>query len=296
MSKPESKTDAKPEYQTGYDEPKHITGHPVEATFVPKVYQAICNVMEALSKAGISKERKNQSQNYAFRGIDDVYNALCAILSENKLCMLPRVVTRTCEERTSGKGTVLFYVNVIVEFDLVSAEDGTVHTIRAVGEAMDSGDKATNKSQSAAYKYAAMMAFCIPTEGNGKDSEEDTHENIAPRAAPKATKAAKTVEEAVSPPHNPKTGEVLPPHAIAVPVVNDVGDPKMWAKIYIAALKTAATDDELQKWVKLNAKLMGQLPNYEPAAHKEITKVLEELRAGFEKLPVEEKTNPLQAG
>jgi hypothetical protein len=44
---------------------------------------------------------------------------------------------------------------------------------------MDMSDKATNKAMSAAYKYAAMQAFAIPTEGDN-DTE---NQNIEP--APK---------------------------------------------------------------------------------------------------------------
>ncbi len=51
--------------------------------------------------------------------------------------------------------------------------------MKTYGEAMDSGDKSTNKAMSAAYKYAAMQAFCIPTEGD-HDTENQTHEDIAP--------------------------------------------------------------------------------------------------------------------
>ena len=43
---------------------------------------------------------------------------------------------------------------------------------------MDSGDKATNKAMSAAYKYACMQAFCIPTEGDN-DADAKTHEVAA---------------------------------------------------------------------------------------------------------------------
>jgi hypothetical protein len=43
---------------------------------------------------------------------------------------------------------------------------------------MDSGDKATNKAMSAAYKYAAFMAFAIPTEGDN-DADATTHD-VAP--------------------------------------------------------------------------------------------------------------------
>ena len=46
----------------------------------------------------------------------------------------------------------LFYVTVEAEFDFVSSEDGSAHVVRTFGEAMDSGDKATNKAMSAAYR------------------------------------------------------------------------------------------------------------------------------------------------
>ena len=45
---------------------------------------------------------------------------------------------------------------------------------------MDSGDKATNKAMSAAYKYMALQVFCIPTVGDDADSV--THEIVKPSA------------------------------------------------------------------------------------------------------------------
>ena len=58
---------------------------------------------------------------------------------------------------------------------------------------MDSADKATNKAMSAAYKYAAIQAFCIPTEGDN-DADATTHE-VAPRqeAPPPVSDEAKAV-------------------------------------------------------------------------------------------------------
>lgn len=147
-----------------------------------KVYAAIASVMAEIGSSGISKDRRNQQQGYNFRGIDEVYNALSPILSKHKLCILPRILARSVTERTTQKGGVLFYVTVEAEFDLVCAEDGSIHTVRTFGEAMDSADKATNKAMSAAYKYAAMQAFCIPTEGDN-DADATTHE-ISPSKAP----------------------------------------------------------------------------------------------------------------
>jgi hypothetical protein len=142
---------------------------------VPKVYRAISNVTKAIGKEGIGKSRKNVQQNYSFRGVDDVYNALSPFLAEFGLCILPRMLSRELTERVSAKDTALFVVVVEAEFDFVCAEDASKHTVKTYGEAMDIADKATNKAMSAAYKYACMQAFSIPTEGDN-DADSTTHE------------------------------------------------------------------------------------------------------------------------
>jgi hypothetical protein len=139
------------------------------------VYKAINKVQADLAKVGIGKDSTNSYDNYKFRGIDAVYNVLSPLLAKHGLCVLPRVLNRICEERQSNKGGALFYVTVEVEFDFVSADDGSKHTVKTFGEAMDRGDKATNKAMSAAYKYAAFQAFAIPTEGDN-DADSSTHE------------------------------------------------------------------------------------------------------------------------
>lgn len=147
------------------------------------VYQMISEVAAKMAADGISKNRKNQQQGYSFRGIDDVYNALAPIMSSVGLVVLPRVLSRECVERPTQKGGVLFYTTVEVEFDFVSSHDGSKHVVKTYGEAMDSADKSTNKAMSAAYKYACMQAFCIPTEGDN-DADAVTHQP-APKAQPK---------------------------------------------------------------------------------------------------------------
>lgn len=139
------------------------------------VYQLIAEVASEIAHEGISKSRKNQQQGYSFRGIDDVYNALAPIIAKHGLVILPRCLSRELLERQTMKGGVLFYVTVEAEFDFVSSHDGSRHTVKTYGEAMDSADKATNKAMSAAYKYAAFQTFCIPTEGDN-DADAVTHQ------------------------------------------------------------------------------------------------------------------------
>ena len=145
-----------------------------------QVYKAINAVQSELSVIGIVKDKRNgQGAGYNFRGIDDVYNAIAPLLAKHGLCILPRVLTRECIERTSKSGGALFYITVEAEFDFVSSEDGTKHTVKTFGEAMDSGDKATNKAMSADYKYACFQAFSIPTESRD-DADYQTHEVMPP--------------------------------------------------------------------------------------------------------------------
>ncbi|CAI1834701.1 ERF superfamily [Serratia grimesii] len=146
------------------------------------VYKAIAGVARDLSEVGIAKDSQNKQQGFAFRGIDAVYNALSPTLVKNGLVILPRIIDRTVTERATKTGGVLFYVVVKAEFDFVATEDGSKHTVVTYGEAMDSGDKATNKAMSIAYKYAAFQAFCIPTEETAIDADAEVH-SVAPATA-----------------------------------------------------------------------------------------------------------------
>lgn len=161
----------------------------------PAVYAAIAACTKSLSRTGIEKNRQNQQQGFAFRGIDDVYNALSGVLAEHQLCIIPRVVRREVTERQTQRGGVLFYVVVEVEFDLVCAVDGSTHMARFCGEAMDSGDKATNKAMSAAYKYMALQLFCIPTEADN-DADASHHDVAAQDNGP--TQAGQDVLDAIA--------------------------------------------------------------------------------------------------
>jgi hypothetical protein len=134
------------------------------------VYRAINAVQADIAREGIGKNHKNAAQGYSFRGIDDIYNALAPLLAAHRLCIMPLVLSRECGSwKTKGDAT-MFSVTLQVAFDFVSAEDGSTHRAVVFGEGMDTGDKATNKAFSAAYKYAALQVFCIPTEGEDADS------------------------------------------------------------------------------------------------------------------------------
>ncbi len=147
------------------------------------IYKAINKIQASLSKSGISKERKNQQQGYAFRGIDDVYETLAPLLAENGVVILPHYTERSCTERTTAKGGVCFYAVVKGTYEFVDSLDCSTTTCELYGEAMDTADKATNKAMSAAYKYMCLQTFCIPTKGDN-DADATTHV-VTPKSAQK---------------------------------------------------------------------------------------------------------------
>ena len=74
----------------------------------------------------------------------------------------------TREAQDCGKSGQLVIVRAA--FDLVSALDGSKHTIESFGEAIDESDKGSAKAMSAAYKAAMLQAFCIPVPQEDADA------------------------------------------------------------------------------------------------------------------------------
>jgi hypothetical protein len=137
------------------------------------VLLGIQEVMKAFADKGIAKAHKNESQGFKFRGIDDVMNRMAQHLVEANLVIVPSIRNREVSERVNSRGNPLFYVTVLVDFTVYSTVDGSSVVCTVPGEAMDSGDKATNKALSIAYKYMAFQLFAIPID---EDPDRHTHE------------------------------------------------------------------------------------------------------------------------
>ena len=137
------------------------------------------NIFEAINKTmedvgAIGKTSKNQQQGFMFRGIDAVMNALNPAMIKNGIFVVPQVLEQTREERQTAKGGNLIYSVCRIKYTFYAQDGSSVEAV-VVGEGMDSGDKATNKAMSIAFKYACFQVFCIPTE-EMKDPDEECHE------------------------------------------------------------------------------------------------------------------------
>lgn len=136
----------------------------------------ICTAInEIMAEIGaIGKTSKNTTQGFMYRGVDAVMNALQPAMVKHKVFVVPEVLEQTREERTNAKGTTLLYSILRVKFTFF-ADDGSNISAVVIGEGMDSGDKASNKAMSVAFKYACFQVFCIPTE-EMKDPDAESHE------------------------------------------------------------------------------------------------------------------------
>jgi hypothetical protein len=138
------------------------------------IYSAICGVMEDIGVVG--KNDTNKQQGFKYRGIDSVMNALNPAMIKHKIFCVPEVLEQTREERTTAKGATLIYSVCKMRYRFYATDGSSVDAV-VVGEGMDSGDKATNKAMSVAFKYACFQTFCIPTEDLMDDPDADSHEN-----------------------------------------------------------------------------------------------------------------------
>lgn len=147
-----------------------------------QIYAAISAAMSEIGAIG--KEKKNQTRGFKYRGVDDVMNALQPVLIKNHIFVVPEVMEQTREERATSKGGALTYSILKIKYTFF-AEDGSSVSAVVIGEGMDSGDKASNKAMSVAFKYACFQVLCIPTE-EMKDPDSETPEpTIATPKTPK---------------------------------------------------------------------------------------------------------------
>ena len=140
------------------------------------VHQAWAAVMAEVKAVG--KDGRNQQQSYNFRGIDGVMNAVGPAMRKHGVVVLPSLRSReTGTVEVGQKRTPMAHVVVEVDFTVYGPAGDTI-TGSTPGEAMDSGDKATSKAMSVAYRTFLIQALTLPT--HEVDPDESTYERSAP--------------------------------------------------------------------------------------------------------------------
>jgi len=155
--------------------------------------QAIYKLIPLVSRdvGSIAKDRKNSAQGFNYRGIDDVLDAFHVPLAKHGVFVAPSYTVIDSTERPTKSGGVQFVVRVAGTFTFY-AGDGSSVQATTVGEAMDTGDKATNKAMSVAMKYAMFQVFAVPVSGVMDDADADS-----PEETPALTKEQREAAECI---------------------------------------------------------------------------------------------------
>lgn len=142
------------------------------------IYESVAAVQADVDFIGKDKQVQSGGT-YKYRGVDQVLNTLHPLFAKHKVFAVPEVLEiLERETRTTQKGGVVLYQVLKVKYTFY-AEDGTSVSATVVGEAMDSGDKVSNKCMSVAYKYACFQILSIPTEETCADPD-DSNEPLKP--------------------------------------------------------------------------------------------------------------------
>jgi hypothetical protein len=133
------------------------------------------SVVEALGAVmadvqGVGKKDRNTAQNFSFRGIDAVVNAVGPALRTHGVIIAPTATVATSTQVEVGKNrTLMREVSLLVTFT-AWGPDGDSIDVQVAAESMDSGDKATAKAHSVAYRTALLQLLCIPTDEPDPDA------------------------------------------------------------------------------------------------------------------------------
>lgn len=162
------------------------------------IYESVAAVQSDVDF--ISKDKQVQSGGtYKYRGVDQVLNTLHPLFAKHKVFAVPEVLEiLERETRTTQKGGSVLYQVLKVKYTFY-AEDGTSVSATVVGEAMDSGDKVSNKCMSVAYKYACFQILSIPTEENTLDPDDTNEALKPPKNKPKEEQKNTNGEECFNP-------------------------------------------------------------------------------------------------
>lgn len=154
----------------------------------PVIHHALAAVMADVG--AVSKDGRNASQGFNFRGIDAVVNAVGPVLRKHGVTTLPIVEDAHYDTIGTKSGGTMRQCTLKVRWRFVGPAGDYLDAV-VMSEAMDSGDKATSKAHSVSYRTALLQVLCIPTDE--PDPDATTYERAAAPAPVQVISAADAV-------------------------------------------------------------------------------------------------------
>jgi ERF superfamily len=240
-------------------------GAPITLVPAPDpIHVAMSKVMAEIR--AIDKKQRNQQQNYAFRGIDDVFNELQPILVAHGVWYTPEAIENDHEWRQTKSGGWQHSTVLKIRYRFYGPAGDSIVT-ESIGESADPADKSTQQAMSQALKSLLLQTFCIRT----KESAENDPDSKSPEAGgpPKQQRTRsggnpKRSGGAAEKKVDPETGEITEPPNVSAA---------------IEKLDQEGRKELNDKLTKANMKL----DSLSPAAAKQVVKWAQEIQQAHDK-------------
>lgn len=133
----------------------------------PTIIQALAAVAEDVRS--VRKLDTNEHQRFQFRGIDAVLNAVGPAFRAHGVVCIPTTEDVTLDYVTTTGGKASTRALVRVRYSFYGPAGDHLDAV-VTGESWDSGDKATAKAYSVAYRTALLQTLTIPTDEPDPDA------------------------------------------------------------------------------------------------------------------------------
>ena len=153
------------------------------------VFQAVSDVMNDVRE--VRKTGRNSSQNFNFRGIDAVMNAVGPKLREHGVIVTPIHADLTGVEVEAGRKKAKDTSGIVTYRWF--GPDGSYFDSQVYAEGRDYADKGGAKTMSVALRTCILQTLCLPTDD--PDPDEDYIESSPAAAAVAAGLGARPVPE-----------------------------------------------------------------------------------------------------
>ena len=142
-----------------------------------------------MSQVGYVQKRSAKNLNYTFAGEAALIQAVRPWMVLAGVTMhVDQIRNKVREQYETKNGTTMQSITLDATIRFTHAPSKTWIDVMSSGEGSDTGDKASNKALTGAYKYAIRQTFCIET---GDDPDEHPSGSMG-RKKPETVEQAKT--------------------------------------------------------------------------------------------------------
>jgi len=178
-------------------------------------------ILDLMNEVGgyIQKDKLNKEQHYTYMSDAGIMAKIQPALCKIGLLGIPKFRDIRSEDKMTVKGGTWKLLTVEVTLKIIDPDTCECEEIIALGQGIDSGDKALGKAQTQALKYAWWKLLCLETGDDPEaDPATDTQQFSNPQQAPTQTPELDVTLG------NPPMGELLKMWQFAGWNPNDLAD------------------------------------------------------------------------